>query len=315
MSGEISAPSVNGGLTKLDRANKLVGVTNQTATIIEYECPVVRDGEQCWTFAFPTEAALAEHVESGKHSFPSDMGHDYAVAFESARSFVTDGSTNGVREPRPAYVASEREVEAVAFAKAYTGTFEFMLSMKAKAAKATFRPSPNMVDAILRCKAADAARPTAGDPTAAPSNRFGGDCTRCHNYVEANGGERHNVNGRWTVTHRQDECPEAAAPAVETDVTPGTYILGGTYVKVQKSRQSGKLYGKVHDGHGWNYAPGILRRAGEFRPLTAAEAAAFGHEFHACIFCSRSLSDDGPKRSVQVGYGPVCAEKNDLPWG
>lgn len=42
----------------------------------------------------------------------------------------------------------------------------------------------------------------------------------------------------------------------------------------------------------------------------ATEAAAFGKLTGCCSFCDRKLEDAG---SVEVGYGPVCAKRYDLP--
>ena len=45
----------------------------------------------------------------------------------------------------------------------------------------------------------------------------------------------------------------------------------------------------------------------------AAEVTgSYGRKTGSCSFCARHLQD---KRSVQVGYGPVCADKFGLPWG
>lgn len=44
----------------------------------------------------------------------------------------------------------------------------------------------------------------------------------------------------------------------------------------------------------------------------AGTAKAYGIETGACCFCGLALVD---KRSVEAGYGPVCAEKWGLPWG
>lgn len=55
--------------------------------------------------------------------------------------------------------------------------------------------------------------------------------------------------------------------------------------------------------------PGLLR---DFAANPAGIAAAYGHATGCCCFCARELTD---ARSVAVGYGPVCAEKFDLPWG
>lgn len=49
-----------------------------------------------------------------------------------------------------------------------------------------------------------------------------------------------------------------------------------------------------------------------FAKAPAQVAADYGHRTGRCCFCQRDLSD---KRSVDVGYGPICAEKWGLPWG
>lgn len=41
-------------------------------------------------------------------------------------------------------------------------------------------------------------------------------------------------------------------------------------------------------------------------------AASQGQENGECMFCGRNLTDD---RSIQVGYGPVCAGNHGLDWG
>lgn len=43
----------------------------------------------------------------------------------------------------------------------------------------------------------------------------------------------------------------------------------------------------------------------------AGTAAAFGHVTGSCTFCGLPLSD---KRSIEVGYGPTCAQKYAMPW-
>jgi hypothetical protein len=44
----------------------------------------------------------------------------------------------------------------------------------------------------------------------------------------------------------------------------------------------------------------------------AGVAGAYGKKTGACCFCSRRLDD---ARSVEVGYGPTCADHYALPWG
>jgi hypothetical protein len=43
----------------------------------------------------------------------------------------------------------------------------------------------------------------------------------------------------------------------------------------------------------------------------AAAAKAYGALTCSCSFCGRGLTDEG---SIEVGYGPVCADKWGLPW-
>lgn len=64
--------------------------------------------------------------------------------------------------------------EAIAYAKNYTGSFSFMLSMRTKAGRPGWKPSPSMVAAILRCKASDVAQgPTPRRPSPeVPEGRY-----------------------------------------------------------------------------------------------------------------------------------------------
>lgn len=49
-----------------------------------------------------------------------------------------------------------------------------------------------------------------------------------------------------------------------------------------------------------------------FAAAPAEVAAEHGKTTGACCFCNRTLDD---KRSVTVGYGPICASNYGLPWG
>lgn len=64
-------------------------------------------------------------------------------------------------------------------------------------------------------------------------------------------------------------------------------------------------------------APGVSKIAlaqalADFAKAPEATAAAYGKRFGVCCFCSRELTD---QRSVDAGYGPVCAERFSLDWG
>jgi hypothetical protein len=124
-----------------------------------------------------------------------------------------------------------------------------------------------------------------------------------------------------SLTERQRAAGEAMvarqdkAPTTRTGLAPGVYVnAGGVYVKVQANKAGTGVYTKAWTGQGWDYQP-ALRGDTSLQPITAEQAAAFGHQHERCVFCSTPLSDDGDGRSVQVGYGPVCADRYGLPWG
>jgi len=90
---------------------------------------------------------------------------------------------------------------------------------------------------------------------------------------------------------------------------------------VRMSRSSGNLYASIAP---WPTSPGRIRwdylkngmpLVRKATKITAEEAAALGHVTHHCCFCGIELSDEGEGRSVEVGYGPVCASNRGLPWG
>lgn len=121
------------------------------------------------------------------------------------------------------------------------------------------------------------------------------------------------------VIDRLKGMPTTAAPArashgIELEHGRVYAMADGTFVKVTESK-AGNLYGKLLDADGkfTDYQKGLLARIA--RHLTADEAARFGHEHSRCVFCSRNLSDEKDGRSVDVGYGPICADKYGLPWG
>lgn len=94
------------------------------------------------------------------------------------------------------------------------------------------------------------------------------------------------------------------------------------------SRNPGHLYvkdvignylGKVDPNGGLHMASSARDSHGDvfqaleaFAENPAEQAAAYGKATGNCCFCSRQLSD---ARSVEVGYGPICADKWGLPWG
>lgn len=79
---------------------------------------------------------------------------------------------------------------------------------------------------------------------------------------------------------------------------------------------SNKFFGRI-DANGDFYA---TRSAGqdvqalvtEFADNPAETAGRYGRLTGGCSFCNHKLDDD---RSLQVGYGPVCARRFGLVWG
>lgn len=128
-----------------------------------------------------------------------------------------------------------------------------------------------------------------------------------------------------TLTERQREAAGrmvAAKGAPRTPLANGLYVVGADYWLVRTGRQSGNQYamrlasapveGVKLD---WEFVRGGMATVRTGRPATADEAAALGHATHHCCFCGIELTDEGNGRSVEVGYGPICAGKNGLPWG
>lgn len=85
---------------------------------------------------------------------------------------------------------------------------------------------------------------------------------------------------------------------------------GAIYVKA-----NGEYAGKVSEGE-WRAAFNAPAAATDAVLAIAADpvgmAIQSGKATGACSFCRLGLTDE---RSVQVGYGPQCAEKWGLPWG
>lgn len=124
-------------------------------------------------------------------------------------------------------------------------------------------------------------------------------------------------------------CQGTPSPAAEPEnildrprgdfAAEGFYRVRGTYYKVQESRYgAGRRYAEVLLGNTetekgyWTMASGVVTRLRESDLLSAEDAAAFGQLYGTCIFCWKDLTDE---RSIEVGYGPVCAENRGLPWG
>lgn len=167
------------------------------------------------------------------------------------------------------------------------------------------------------------AAPVAGAAPAGRRNNYGAKCATCGVYVQAGEGriERKTSGKGWDTFH-VTACPAPAADAVEVEA--GVYVgPTGDLVKVQAARTTGRLYAsiaawpEVEGKIDWQYigARGLALITAEWHRITADEARTIGLVTHTCMFCGTELSDEREGRSVEVGYGPICARKNGLPWG
>lgn len=119
-----------------------------------------------------------------------------------------------------------------------------------------------------------------------------------------------------TVAHVRACCADgpsvvAPEPVREPVSEEGIYLKGETYCKVVRS-DAGRLYAKAWVDGVWDYSPGAIRLLFADEKVSAVQAAQFGALTGRCVFCTKRLTDE---RSIEVGYGAICAENNSLPWG
>jgi hypothetical protein len=87
----------------------------------------------------------------------------------------------------------------------------------------------------------------------------------------------------------------------------GMYRLdNGDIYRVQRSRESGRLYAKKLDwaNNRFEFASGAMRLITADDRMSLADAKAWGVETGVCCVCGAFLTD---ARSVSAGIGPVCA--------
>lgn len=132
--------------------------------------------------------------------------------------------------------------------------------------------------------------------------------------------EKQEASARKMYAKCMAKAGKAAAPKAEALAVDGVFYNAETdeVFKVQWNQAHTSLYAKKlveHDdgGHTWEYVgKGPLYKLSEDDKLTAEKAAAFGKLYGVCVFCGLTLTNEA---SIEVGYGPVCAENYGLPWG
>jgi hypothetical protein len=196
--------------------------------------------------------------------------------------------------------------------------------------------SGNVVRMVLRLiDTAKAATPAAA-PTVRP-NRYAGACQKCGATVPENAGRiERGPSGKWLTYHLPGACPEQAPGAVDLSTLPGidsTYGAffavpnGDTRLKVRVKRPaSGKWAGTIFVDDGAAYGqrtaygrqvPGAKysgKLTEELRAIVADPQGArhrYGQITGQCCFCRLPLERS---ESVRHGYGPTCADNNNLPF-
>jgi len=103
--------------------------------------------------------------------------------------------------------------------------------------------------------------------------------------------------------------PKPASRVSFVELELGMYRLAnGDIYRVQRSRESGRLYAKKLDwaNNTFVFESGAMRLLTADDRMTLADAKAWGVETGICCVCSAFLTD--PK-SVEAGIGPVCARR------
>lgn len=117
--------------------------------------------------------------------------------------------------------------------------------------------------------------------------------------------------------------PKKGQGQVDPAIVPGMYrTQDGEIFKVQKSRESGRMYakrliviggerlaeydGETVRGFDFEYDAGAIFRLSASDRMTLEMAQAFGLKFGVCCVCGRFLKD---AKSVAAGIGPICGKR------
>lgn len=182
-------------------------------------------------------------------------------------------------------VTPELVAAATEWAKAWDGTFEYMVDMR-MAAKGKRGLSIGMAKGVLNCWRADLLR-----------------------------------NGKSQPKAEQAALKAKAEPVTQD----GMYRMDdGTIVKVQVAHHgTGNLYAKrmvvldevrvTASGKEikaeFEYEPGLIRKLTPAMKLSLDEAKQYGQLYGFCCVCGTILTDDSPGGSIEKGIGPVCGAK------
>lgn len=102
--------------------------------------------------------------------------------------------------------------------------------------------------------------------------------------------------------------PDAPKPPPAAELEPGMYLVDGTVYKVQRSRESGRLYAKRlnRESQRFEYAAGAVREIKPDHRMTLEQAKQYGATYGVCCVCSATLTNEA---SIEAGIGPICATR------
>jgi len=177
------------------------------------------------------------------------------------------------------------------------------------------------------------------------TSRFPGTCTTCHSAFPA-GTPIVWVKGVGARHQRPEQCIAAPPqPVVHADTSGITAFIAraANRLKSPKARflgpdgraelrigiagsrsrrpgatlvlLDGQFLGYVDKGEvigGLRHRPDVLATLAAIAADPAKAAKEYGALMCRCSFCGLQLTDAG---SVEVGYGPICADHYGLPWG
>lgn len=222
-------------------------------------------------------------------------------------------------------VQKARQVEAVAYVSTYTGSWAFILDLRADRSFGTkyFHLTEKQVDVVLASKARE--EQWALEAVAKIGPRY----QEALDYLATYAGTFDflldiKARNSRSLSERQVEAVLKCRDRENTAQRPGTtgtrpatvvtqdgfYKHGEAIVKVQVAvHGSGNLYAKrlIVSEYGkatWEYTPGLVRDLTEAERLTFDQAVEFGRLYGVCGVCGRTLTDEV---SIEAGIGPICA--------
>lgn len=268
-------------------------MTTIQTTAMTFPCPV--DG--CWVFPFETQADLDAHVTKGDHAYPTTPST--RRRFETVPNGFGGTTTRKVAEvirPTEKQTAFVRSLLAERTGNEAAEAIRVALNGAREDGSLSRKFVSVAIDALLKIERNQAEAPKVDVPAFDPSKG-------------------------------------SMDPATLRAIPAGKYLVDDIYLQVDrpsKGRWDGFIFVKLIVSEGGTFVD--RRRVATLNPASSAArvdeshrlaieslaadpaqfAAAFGKSTGSCSFCGRGLTDE---RSVEVGYGPVCADHNGLPWG